>query len=254
MRTGVSQYLATIDPATGLLYDDPALDPQPFPFMAKSQTPFPSLLEACRAMPRDDAAWRELLIRFDRGVAGLALHYLRPFQGVFPDVHEEALEVSMNTWMRLCQHDNRALRNFQGENEGAFMAYLAKLTRNLALDHVRRATAGRRPQFEDPGEAPVEAQEPRPAGAAFEDRDLREAVTAGLLRTGEGKPAQYRNTVICQLAWFEELSAERIAGIGALGLSRGGVEKVVAKGLDGVRKVLNPNTLAALEQETGHES
>lgn len=81
-----------------------------------------TLLEQCRA--GDELAWEALVRRTQGRVYSLAYHYLRD--------REEARDVAQEAFVRIYRNLNRY------EEGGNFMAWMARITRNCALDRIRR--------------------------------------------------------------------------------------------------------------------
>jgi RNA polymerase sigma-70 factor (ECF subfamily) len=82
-----------------------------------------SLVERC--MSGDDAAWEELVRQHTRRVYGLCYR--------FTGNDSEAQDLTQEVFLRIF----RSLRSFRS-TEGSFVTWLARLTRNLLIDHYRR--------------------------------------------------------------------------------------------------------------------
>jgi len=50
-------------------------------------------------------------------------------------------DLAQDVYMRLVQHDGRILRGFRGTTEFSVMAFLAKISKTVVLDHQRRLTS-----------------------------------------------------------------------------------------------------------------
>jgi len=100
-----------------------------------------TLLEQCRA--GDDLAWEALVRRTQGRVFALAYHYLHD--------REEARDVAQEAFVRIYRNLDRY------EEGGSFMAWLARITRNCALDRIRRLKV--LPAY---GAAEMEADDRRP--------------------------------------------------------------------------------------------
>lgn len=81
-----------------------------------------TLLEQCRA--GDELAWEALVRRTQGRVYSLAYHYLRD--------REEARDVAQEAFVRIYRNLDRY------QEGGSFMAWMARITRNCALDRLRR--------------------------------------------------------------------------------------------------------------------
>jgi RNA polymerase sigma-70 factor, ECF subfamily len=82
-----------------------------------------SLVERC--LGGDDAAWEELVLMHTRRVYGLCYR--------FTGSDAEAQDLTQEVFLRIF----RNLRSFRSA-EGSFVTWLARLTRNLLIDHYRR--------------------------------------------------------------------------------------------------------------------
>ena len=82
-----------------------------------------SLVERC--LGGDDAAWEELVRQHTRRVYGLCYR--------FTGSDAEAQDLTQDVFLRIF----RSLRSFRS-SEGSFVTWLARLTRNLLIDHYRR--------------------------------------------------------------------------------------------------------------------
>jgi RNA polymerase sigma-70 factor (ECF subfamily) len=85
--------------------------------------PDSSLVERC--LGGDDAAWEDLVRLHTRRVYGLCYR--------FTGSDSEAQDLTQEVFLRIF----RSLRSFRSA-EGSFVTWLARLTRNLLIDHYRR--------------------------------------------------------------------------------------------------------------------
>jgi RNA polymerase sigma-70 factor (ECF subfamily) len=83
------------------------------------------LLQRCRR--GDQLAWEALVRRYQARVYGLAWHYLRN--------QEEARDAAQESFVRIYTR----LSSFR--DTGAFLPWVLRLTRNVCIDHMRRAKA-----------------------------------------------------------------------------------------------------------------
>jgi RNA polymerase sigma-70 factor (ECF subfamily) len=82
-----------------------------------------SLVERC--LSGDDAAWEDLVRQHTRRVYGLCYR--------FTGSDAEAQDLTQEVFLRIF----KSLRSFRS-TEGSFVTWLARLTRNLLIDHYRR--------------------------------------------------------------------------------------------------------------------
>jgi RNA polymerase sigma factor (sigma-70 family) len=198
------------------------------------------LLDRCRALPRDDRAWTEFVALYDARVFALARRTLLGL-GHRSDVNADAADLRMDMWVRLVRNDHERMRCFEGENESALFAYFRRTLRNLALEAARNERVTRRPAEVKPRHdllavilANFADDSPSPLDLA-ELSTLESRVRSTLQHKWQGRESCERDVVLCLMAWFERLPAQRLADIESFGLSRGGVEKVIGRGLKVLR-------------------
>jgi RNA polymerase sigma-70 factor (ECF subfamily) len=134
-----------------------------------------ALVDRCR---RGDAlAWEALVRRFQGRVFAVAFHYVR-------DV-EEARDLAQDVFVKVY----RSLESFTG---GAFLPWLLRLTRNCAIDRLRRKKA--RPPAEDlPVEEGVGLPDPGPSP---EDSWVSDARKRLVHRALDGMSPQNREMIL----------------------------------------------------------
>ena len=144
----------------------------------------------------DDLAWEALVRRYQGRVFAVALHYMRN--------HEDASDVAQEAFIKL-------YRSLDTLREGeAFLPWLLRLTRNCAIDRIRRLKV-RKPEHSVPIEDGLEvvAQQPTP-----EERSL-ESWRSGLLYSALEKLSEQSREVIL-LKDIQELQLNEIAAMLAL--------------------------------------
>jgi RNA polymerase sigma-70 factor (ECF subfamily) len=153
-----------------------------------------TLIERCRQ--GDDLAWEALVRRCQGRVYAVALHYLRD--------REEARDVAQEAFIKL-------YRNLDSLREGeAFLPWMLRLTRNCAIDRIRRLKTRTPEQSVTVEEGPeIVAQEPSP-----EDHSLRRWRTGLLYRALDKLSEQSREVIL--LKDIQELQLKEIADMLAL--------------------------------------
>jgi RNA polymerase sigma factor (sigma-70 family) len=205
------------------------------------ETPF-SVLYALCATSDDDRAWSELIRRFDPVVRQAVV---RIFQVQLPGSfnQQDVEDACQDSWIKLCGNGRRHLRNYPDRSEGEFHMYLRKTAKNVVRDKMKRDRAEKRPKRamvdEETRDLIIDrAPDTRvPVDVKTESNQIKERITPLLRKHWKNRPTCERDIVICNLRLLDELSAARIASIDSLGLSRGGVEKVIERGL----KILQQN-------------
>jgi RNA polymerase sigma-70 factor (ECF subfamily) len=152
------------------------------------------LLHQCRQ--GDDLAWEALVRRYQGRVLAVAMHYMRD--------PEEANDVAQEAFIKL-------YRSLETLREGeAFLPWLLRLTRNCAIDRIRRQKV-RTPEHSVPVEEGPEivAQQPSP-----EDDSLTNWRSGLLYRALERLSEQSREVIM--LKDIQELQLKEIADMLAL--------------------------------------
>lgn len=104
------------------------------------------LLRRCRQ--GDELAWEALVRRTQSRIYGLAWHYLRN--------QEEARDAAQESFVRIYT----GLSSFQDSE--AFLPWALRLTRNVCIDHLRRARSRPSASLSDEQEAAVADSRPTP--------------------------------------------------------------------------------------------
>src|SRR5205814_7094497 len=103
-----------------------------------------------RCLSGDDAAWEELVRLHTRRVYGLCYR--------FTGRDSEAQDLTQEVFLRVF----RSLKSYRSD-EGAFVTWLTRLSRNLLIDHYRRT---RQERLTDSIEEQLPTIEEREAGSA----------------------------------------------------------------------------------------
>jgi hypothetical protein len=90
------------------------------------------LVELC--LQRNEDAWRELLRRYHRLLAGTAAKVLRGYFGHSPQIQELVTEAVEDAIMRICARDFRALRELEWRHEGSLRGLLRITVSTAAHD------------------------------------------------------------------------------------------------------------------------
>jgi len=128
-----------------------------------------SLVERC--LTGDEAAWETLVRTHTRRVYGFCYR--------FTGKDSEAQDLTQEVFLRVF----RSLKSYRSD-EGAFVTWLTRLSRNLLIDHYRRT---RKERLTDSIEEQLPAIEERSAAASRPDgllagREASEALQGALLR------------------------------------------------------------------------
>jgi RNA polymerase sigma-70 factor, ECF subfamily len=181
-----------------------------------------SLVDRC--VSGDDAAWEELVRQHTRRVYGLCYR--------FTGSDAEAQDLTQEVFLRIF----RSLRSFRS-SEGSFVTWLARLTRNLLIDHYRRT---RQERVTDSIEEQLPMLEENVAASARPDglvvgREASEILQAALQKLSP----ELRETVI--LRDLQEMEYREIAQV--LKVPEGTVKSRLNRGRAELARVLRKQKL-----------
>ena len=87
----------------------------------------------------EQSAWNEFVRRFQEAISRSALKTARHYIAApDPDLIDDFVS---QTYMKVIDHDYRALRNFNCVHENGLYGYLRKIAANIVRDHFRRDPA-----------------------------------------------------------------------------------------------------------------
>lgn len=186
------------------------------------------VIERCAA--GDGAAWNDFIARFEgtlrRGIAQ-AFGGAGPRRGLAEDLLQEV-------YCRLLEGDARRLRRCRERNETAIRAYLVRLARNVAIDHLRSRRTVRRGRRHlvvqaPPGSGLERAPDRRPS---IEDRLILRQQGRRFLRScrrAAAGRAENRNVRILALAFLAGLTSQEISRRLGLSLSPGSIDSLISR-------------------------
>lgn len=176
---------------------------------ARVLDPDAQLVERC--LSGEDAAWEDLVRTHTRRVYGICYR----FTGSDTEAQDLAQEVFLRVFRSLSSYRAR---------DGVFVVWLARLTRNLLIDHYRKSKLQR---ASDPIEDRLHVLEEHGSASSRADamlagREARELISRGLTRLSP----ELREVVI--LRDLEEMEYREIAGI--LSIPEGTVKSRLNRG------------------------
>jgi RNA polymerase sigma-70 factor (ECF subfamily) len=176
-----------------------------------------SLVERC--LSGEDAAWEELVRSHTRRVYGLCYR--------FTGRDAEAQDLVQEVFLRIF----RTLKTFRAE-EGSFATWLTRVTRNLLIDHYRRA---RHDRITDSIEDQLPVLEEGLSVAARTDSALAGREASELLQAALGKLSpELRETVI--LRDLQDMEYREVAQV--LNVPEGTVKSRLNRGRAELARVL----------------
>jgi RNA polymerase sigma-70 factor (ECF subfamily) len=177
-----------------------------------------------RCLSGDDAAWEELVRLHTRRVYGLCYR--------FTGRESEAQDLTQEVFLRVF----RALGSFRSA-EGSFATWLARLTRNLLIDHYRRT---RNERVTDSIEEQLAGIEGMNAGSrpdsAVAGREASKLLQSALVKLSP----ELRETII--LRDLQEMEYREIAGV--LGIPEGTVKSRLNRGRAELARLLKRHRTA----------
>lgn len=177
-----------------------------------------------RCLSGDDAAWDDLVRAHTRRVYGLCYR--------FTGRDAEAQDLTQEVFLRVF----RSLRTFRA-NEGAFVTWLARLTRNLLIDHYRRT---RQDRVTDSIEEQLPVLEQNLGAGSRPDRALAGREASEVLQAALQKLSpDLRETVI--LRDLQEMEYREIAMV--LKIPEGTVKSRLNRGRAELARILRKHKL-----------
>lgn len=181
-----------------------------------------SLVESC--LSGDDAAWEDMLRLHTRRVYGICYR--------FTGSKTEAQDLTQEVFLRVF----RSIRSFRFD-EGSFVTWLTKVTRNLLIDHYRRT---RQERVTDSLEERLSGLEESQTVLGKTDGILQGRETGELLHAGLQKLSpELREAVI--LRDLQELEYREIAQV--LKIAEGTVKSRINRGRAELARVLRRHKL-----------
>jgi RNA polymerase sigma factor (sigma-70 family) len=195
------------------------------------------LAHLCAANQQDTELWTEFLRRFTPKIKTFIRSTLRQSGNTGSANSNQESDLFQNTILRLVQNNCAALKRFSGTTESELLIYFAVIARSTVRDSVRRQSAKRR--FHLPASPSAEdrdyIQEPGIENSVEREILAREIEQLSF-ETISGSILPVRDKLIFQLYFYEDLSAAQIASCGGVELSKTGIEKIINKLKEKVRK------------------
>lgn len=188
-----------------------------------------------RCVSGDAAAWEEFIHRYRRTVAATVYTGLRCRGG---DSLHAADDLIQTTFLRLCDRDYRALRTFQGDDERKFHAFLKVVAARVVSTFFR--------ETKSPSNWPTGGFSPMEAAEAMHSRNGEREILArvedgeidALLGQDVDPNSAARNRMVFWLYYRHGFSAADIARIGSVRLTESGVESLLRKLVQSIRRQL----------------
>jgi RNA polymerase sigma-70 factor, ECF subfamily len=208
---------------------------QNLPYMNYRDLADEELIRECAGNPCHEA-WEELVRRFRRLIASVALRACREWSQTAPDIVEDMVQ---NTFLKLCADNCSLLRRFESRHPGAFLGYLKTVTANIVYDHFRAEHAIRRDvtQTIELDDAIHQLQSDVGSMSPSDLEVFLNEINDLLRRRGAGA-VEERERAIFWLYYRHGLTAKEIASIPSMTLTVKGVESVIHRLTSYVKETL----------------
>ena len=195
-----------------------------------SDSPICDLLTACVA-GGDQPAWGEFIRRFHPVIAGTVAKTARNWVNPTPTLIEE---LTQETYLRLCAHDYRILRDFHPEHEDSIYGFLKAVAFSVTHDHFRLLYAEKRGAGRQ--DAPLDDRLVTAQGMSDVDKRILMDEIAAALGELSSPDTRQRDRAIFLLHYRDGLTSRAIAEIPAFGLGQKGVEAILQRLIGKLRK------------------
>src|SRR5215471_15061674 len=198
------------------------------------ETAAADLLRECGEKLMDRALWEQFQQRF-QGLIFLYLMRALRLSHLRDDVANIVPDLAQEVYLRLVQHDGRILRSFRGTTEFSVMAFLARISSSVVQDHRRAANSEKRRGQVVPIDS-LRSSELQGASYGSPASDASHWNTVARLMDVDkaiaGDPDRKnarRNVLIFKLHHVDGFQASEIAQFPGFGLSKSGVETILAR-------------------------
>jgi RNA polymerase sigma factor (sigma-70 family) len=218
----------------------------------------PRLMSLCASNREDVSLWSEFLRRVTPKILCFIRGTMKQHLGGSTILADEPLlfggmqekDLLQNTILRLVENDCAAMKRFSGSTDDELFAYLAVISRSVVRSGLRMERAKKRPpdscavrlSLVPPVERGVARPESGPPVAEREllDQEVRRLSeqTLNLLP----RESSVRDRVIFELYFYEDLSPRQISQCEGIRLSSAGVEKVIGRLKERLRRLASTGT------------
>lgn len=177
---------------------------------------------------KDEASWMEFVRRFKPLISGVVVKLMSRRGKINTALLDDLVQ---DTYLKICAHNFKALREFDFRHENALFGFLKVITANVVEDYYRNINSQKRGQ-----------------GRQEEDLDYASAITPihpgqstpiekqiligeidKCLQKLAGEPNFLRDYAIFWLYYRHGLTAKAISGLPGIGLSVKGVESTLLR-------------------------
>jgi RNA polymerase sigma factor (sigma-70 family) len=176
----------------------------------------------------DQAGWYEFVRRFQPLIAGVIIKTVRQWRMACPSLVDDLVQ---NTYLKLCAHDFKALREFDCRHENALFGFIKVVASNVVQDHFRHTNN----QTHGGGKGEQSMEEFVPTLAALDstpdklEKEILVWQIVQCLQSLAAEPRFTRDRIIFWLYYQQGLTAKAISKIPSIGLSEKGVESTLLR-------------------------
>ena len=182
------------------------------------------LVQLCLAS-QDPEPWLEFVSRVQPMISGVVAKSLRRWSISDPALVDD---LTQDTFLKLCDRNFRALREFHFEHEYLLYGFLKRIAINVVHDHIRKA----RPWDPEPEDldsiTPIVPVKPGP-GEDPHTQILMAEIQRCLEEALQNQPNCRRDLTIFWLYYRGGLTAKDISRLSSIGLSVKGVESTLLR-------------------------
>src|SRR5690242_16175631 len=176
----------------------------------------------------NEDAWRDLLRRYHRLLAGVAAKTLRRYFPNSPQMKEMVAEIVQDAILRICANNFRALRELEWRHDGALRGLLQITAATAAHDFARKRFSekwniGQEKSLEEPGLVIPEESPEKP----MHQKIFLEQLTRCLEKLLPGGPDSTRDIAMFLLYFGFKVTAADLARLYKLNVRK--VENTVAR-------------------------
>jgi RNA polymerase sigma-70 factor (ECF subfamily) len=192
--------------------------------------PIRALLDACLAGGQS-SAWGEFIRRFHPVIAGTVTKTARNWVHPTTPLVEE---LTQETYLRLCGHNYRILRDFVPEHEDSIYGFLKAVAFSVTHDYFRVAYAGKRGAGR--ADAPLNERLVAAQGMTEVEKGILMDEIAAALNELANPETRERDRRIFVLHYRDGLTSKAIADLPEMGLGQKGVEAILQRLIGRMRK------------------
>jgi RNA polymerase sigma-70 factor (ECF subfamily) len=202
--------------------------------MASSEADARSVINACLESGSQEA-WTSFVRLFQPLIASAILRIVRRDGQVSPAIADDLIQ---ETYLRLCNHGCKALREFEYRHEQAIFGFIKVVAASVAMDYVRSRTTQKRAAESQLENDEVLTPVSDPAADIHTSIQMSE-ISALVDRIAQSE----RDRTVFWLYYRHGYTARDIAGIPNIELTAKGVESLILRLTRTLRSHMNPALL-----------